>query len=200
MKTLTIKTFNFAELSQEAKEKALENFRNINVDDGSGWYDFIFEEIQEGLAKIGFENIDISFSGFWYQGDGASFTCKSVNLEKFINSTKERKEKYKALAPYIEDGTLTASIYRTSHLYSHENTCSVLVETQGMLHDDVVKNDDLIAELENELERVRYEASKEIYKTLKKEYNYLISDDAVIETIEANEYDFLPSGERRFYV
>jgi hypothetical protein len=33
-----------------------------------------------------------------------------------------------------------------------------------------------------------------LYRTLEKEYEYLSSDEAIIETIEANEYTFTESG------
>ncbi len=48
------------------------------------WWDYIYELWGKALTQIGFEDAEISFSGFGSQGDGASFTCPSVNLEKLI--------------------------------------------------------------------------------------------------------------------
>ena len=39
-----------------------------------GWADPILENIMEGMGQIGFSNLEILFSGFSSQGDGASFT------------------------------------------------------------------------------------------------------------------------------
>jgi len=38
------------------------------------WWDHTYDTWKSALAQIGFDNADISFSGFWSQGDGASFT------------------------------------------------------------------------------------------------------------------------------
>ena len=35
-----------------------------------------------------------------------------------------------------------------------------------------------------------------LYQKLMNQYEYLISDEAIIETIEANEYEFTEDGER----
>jgi hypothetical protein len=46
------------------------------------------------------------------------------------------------------------------------------------------------------IEDEREKLGDEIYKDLKKEYEYLISDEAVAETIISNEYDFTENGRR----
>ena len=42
------------------------------------WSEWIVEQIIEELEGMGFVGVEVNFSGFWSQGDGASFTCKSI--------------------------------------------------------------------------------------------------------------------------
>ncbi len=75
MKTITkkIDLFNYNELSKEAKEKALSNFRNDNE------YDMLTEFLEENLYdllknnKITSDNAKVMYSLSYCQGDGAMF-------------------------------------------------------------------------------------------------------------------------------
>lgn len=63
MRTKTIEIYEFNELSDSAKEKAVEYFRDTSE---------FFADIDyyvNVLAEKGFENAKISYSGFWSQGD-----------------------------------------------------------------------------------------------------------------------------------
>lgn len=54
MKTKTINLYEFDELSEDAKEKALQNLWDINVD--HEWWDYIYEDAERiGLKITGFD-------------------------------------------------------------------------------------------------------------------------------------------------
>jgi hypothetical protein len=55
----------------------------VRDDMGDHWHDSILEEIQGELVQY-FENPEISYSGFWSQGDGASFTSTGIYLIQFF--------------------------------------------------------------------------------------------------------------------
>lgn len=58
------------------------------------WHSCVLDFWEHALDQIGFENAKISFSGFWSQGDGASFTA-TVDLDKlvaFLSDTIEPKK------------------------------------------------------------------------------------------------------------
>ncbi len=98
METITLKLFEFDELSQAAKGKALNRFGNINVTED--WYQFSFENFVELTARFGL-NVrakDIHFRGFNSQGDGSAFAA-SVNLPALIDylATQEWKREYPEL-------------------------------------------------------------------------------------------------------
>jgi hypothetical protein len=190
MKTKTIELYEFEELPADVQEKVLDNERRINVEDVE-WYDFLFEEWKEKLEKKGFKSPDISFSGFSYQGDGASFTCKNVDIPAFVASL-DYKGKYTRLLSAIKDDTaeVNASVVRVDFHYSHENTVGTSVE--------VLSDDDKVVQLGQDLDatmtQVVRKLSQEIYKELESEYDGLLSDEAVKDTILANEYTFTING------
>jgi len=74
----------YDDLSDEAKERALSWWSESFSGDDS-WSESVIEDWKEHrLPEMGFgENAEIAFSGFWSQGDGASFTCTSFDLRKY---------------------------------------------------------------------------------------------------------------------
>ena len=193
MKTITKKynVYAYKELSKEAKEKALENLRDINVSEDN-WYEFIFEEQLEKLEKMGFEDANILFSGFWSQGDGASFKAQ-INPNKFVKHFKLNSHYAKLLKAYEITGIISQS-----GNYYHSNTMGIDLDFDP-LADNIDEPKQLFLgkmseEFENEvLEYARIEADR-IYRVLEKEYDYQTSEKAIIETFEANEYTFLKDG------
>lgn len=190
--TVKTKVYKFDELSDKAKEKALEQFRDINTDDN--WYESVYETWKEKLEAMGYSDAEIMFSGFWSQGDGASFTCDSIDLLKWLKCHR-RTGYYRILVkPIKEYSQLTASIERNNSHYVHERSISAVI------HDDIYESNDKIEkkyiELEKELDLDAETLSSEIYKSLEKEYNYLSSDECVTEMIIANEYEFTVEGKQ----
>lgn len=185
--------YTFEELSPEAKEKALEKFRNINVE--HDWYEFTIDDWRGKLSEAGWGNleaIEISFSGFWSQGDGASFTVKKMyddNVLKLIDTYK-LVEKYSLLkeAEYLE-----GSITRRG-MYSHESSTIIEINgdpKEGVDYDEFHKQ---LSGLEKDLKEIMVNLNHDIYKELEKEYENAISDEAVRDAILINEYEFLEDG------
>lgn len=187
MQVITTKTevYKFNELPKEVQEKALENQRDINTD--YDWFDCTVDDSKQHLTEIGFNEPEIYFSGFWSQGDGASFKAQ-VDLKKWLKVNK-LANKYRALYFHADEYSLNIT---KSGNYEHEYTMSIddgyigdyVSEKSKLQYDEVA---DMI------LENARDEARK-IYKMLEKEYNYLSSDEAIKDTIEANDYDFTIDG------
>lgn len=187
MKTKTIELYEYEELPEDIKEKVLQENRHINVED-SWWYEPVEDEWKERLEAEGFRGVKIAFSGFFSQGDGASFTAESVELPTFCKANKALT-RFKAL---FKLEYLSACVKRTSAHYVHENTVRGDVETEWLIETD--KCYTLRGELESTLtQRVR-ELSKQIYRDLESEYYYMTSDEAVIDTLESNEYTFRING------
>lgn len=165
----------YSELSQSRKEAVL----NDHLQDET-WHDQILETLKEELAEAGFENADIMYTGFWSQGDGASFTCNLVDVNAFFFhhwklmdfefSGVEHEEVEEILDTFgisrlflikelISKGLIGASIHRTTNHYCHENTIEVNVEFETYY--DNAKNSD-------EVNLDVYELTKEQYREVQK--------------------------------
>jgi len=213
-RTINLTVYKIEELSESAKKKALENHRYINVSDNY-WHDFIYENYTELLEEeYGFQDVEIKHSGFSSQGDGASFTCRNIDLEKafegYIKDNWEkaltlkqkrvyRSHKYTIVELLTNYGWM--KIRRNGYSrYVHANTCVVetyfdhdgynfkgqaMEELQSFVEEDLT---DYIADL-------RHKLCKDIYNDLEKEYEHQTSNEAVIETLNANNYEFYGDGQ-----
>ena len=85
MKTIQLNLYEFAELEERAKEKAIEADRYINVD--YRWWDFIYDDFISICETLGItvDKESIVFEGFYSQGDGSAFTAE-INLAKMLDA------------------------------------------------------------------------------------------------------------------
>jgi len=188
-KTIKIKIYSFNELSNEVKEKILEEYRDINVN-YSAWADVVIDEWKMKLKDLGYFNVEIYYSGFYCQGSGAYFTGK-VDVNEWIKKHKA-KTRFKKLLKEIEQGCFYE--IRINHGYRYK--MYVEYEAEGMSD----KAYGQLKEVVNWIEQEAYELSEKIYKDLEREYEYLISDEAVIDTIKENNFEFLEDGSRQIYI
>jgi hypothetical protein len=83
MSRIVTKTvYRFDELSDEAKEKAREWYREGNLD--HDWWDGVYDMWTKALNQIGFSDVRIYFSGFSSQGDGACFVAR-IDIEAVLS-------------------------------------------------------------------------------------------------------------------
>lgn len=205
MKTIQLDLFTFNELSDEAKTKAINSERNS--DNLEYHYSGEVEYYQDVLKNIGFTNVEISFSGFYSQGDGASFTAdydsRLINLDELKNHNTElyslmtRIDSVFGTSGLTSDNIITASVKRVSRHYSHHNTVAI---------DDIAINgeDEWITEdsriykafeaIENYLSSLKDDLCYIIYNSLEREYNYQTSDEYIAELLTINDYNFLADG------
>ena len=125
-----MRTYTISELSPEAKKTAIEGIRNDrgfterDVD-----LDWVIENETEDLEALGLDNVEIAFTGFWSQGDGASFTARVNDIPAFIKTIGVTDEILpKVLAAFEE--VYEMRIVRTDSRYFHENT--VIFEIEEM--------------------------------------------------------------------
>ena len=195
MKENIVLTYEYKELPEEIKEKIIENLRDINVD--YDWWKYTIEYQTQQLEEYGISKADIQFTGFFSQGDGLSFTG-SVDLVKLMEMTGLSKD-YPRFYQLTKDEEIDASAYltRINHRYAHSKTVRLEVEYYRYAYDDYADDEELVQQaeqIEAALNEWRLDKCREFYNQLEKDYDYLISDESVIETIEANEYEFTIDG------
>lgn len=174
MKTATIQLYNFDELSEKAKEKALSNHNSDNE-----MY-FLEEDLSEYLSQLLEENgikgdAKLYYSLDYCQGDGVMF---------------EGNFEYKGIS---------FKVIHNGHYY-HSNSKIIEADEIENDEDDDLKAD-LIEVMTEEAEREFEEVYKEICDKIEKagyeQIEHEQSEEAFKEMCEANEYTFEVNGEMR---
>lgn len=136
--------YNFDELTEEAKQKALGNLADINVD--YEWWDYIYEDAERiGLKITGFDLYHREIDGELLED--MQQVCKNIMRE-------------------------------------YGNATMVYVTAEKNLHRHGEDNEEQF--LKDLLEDFR--------EILQEAYDYNTSEEAIIETIHANEYEFTEDG------
>ena len=216
-KTVEITLYQFDELSDKAKEKARDYYVNNWMHDE--WYECTYEAMKEdGHHNYGFNVKDIRFSGFWSQGDGASW-CGSVNVPAWIKSKPSQYQEHpttQIVLALIEEGWVDEQVlvsFSSSH-YCHENTMDVggighyhlimedVVMESGMFKGaqvgDLIKIIDaphgVLYDMSRELEQDCKAFARTIYRELEADYDASTEDENIAANYAANDVWFDESG------
>lgn len=199
MKTKTIEVFSFAELSDEAKEKARAWYREGALD--YDWWGSVYDDAKTIGDLMGIEIDDIFFSGFASQGDGACFTGRyryAPNALAAVKNYAPQATDLHDLAQSLETAQILAALQglrlaativlgRGSNYYSHSGTMDVTVyDTNDETRD--------IGNLEENIQEAMRNFADWIYGRLEDEHDWLTSDEAVDDSLMTNEYEFDVDG------
>lgn len=201
-----MRTYEIHELSKASKKVAIEEIKRMDsfaeqdVD-----LDWVIENETEDLEALGLENVEISFSGFWSQGDGASFTARVNDIPNFIKTIGVTDEILpKVLAAFEE--VYEMEIVRTSSRYVHENTVrfdiseiddpEILLMTGFGLGDITVDLNDVLVEIDFEVKASKWVKgkSREIYDKLEKAYEEEFTDEAAVQWADSMGMEFDKGG------
>jgi len=167
MRTETITIFKFSELSDEAKQKAISEHRETGI-----CGDFCWDNIKEDAEQIGLKIFSLDNhrpNSGEFQQDGQY--CVKLIIE---NHGKDC-ETYKTAKKYLEQ---YEAIFKKA-------------ETSGKDGDEDYWFEDEISEIDAEFLAEILEDYRILYNM---DIEYHESDEAIIETIEANEYEFNEDG------
>lgn len=193
--TKTYQLYAFNELNEETQEKVIDKFRDINTSD-SFWYECIYEDAKTIANLFGLDIDKIYFSGFWSQGDGASFEGSYEYKKKSLQSVKD----YAPLDNDLHDIVERIVKLQKKHFYKLYAKTSVSGHYvhSGCMSVDVInenKTHGYPDNEEDELKQLLREFADWIYSRLSDEYDYQTKDETIKEFLEANDYEFLESGE-----
>lgn len=167
MRTSTKTIYTFDELSEDAKEKARDWFRAGYPD--YEWWESTYEDA---------ERIGLKLTSFDLGHNRHAMGCIETSAPECAESIKAKH------GPDCET-------YKTAVAYLTE---------LAKLGDAAPERDDLIEKWEDERERIDDEFERSILEDysiiLQKEYEYLLSDECIDETIQSNEYEFYEDGSR----
>lgn len=204
MEDYTIKIGTIEEWEEEAPEiaeKIINKYWDINT--YYEWYEAEISIIKSALEAVGFRDVDVEFSGFWNQGDGASFTGKwstryiqATDLDAELAGTDGVYTEIRALAELLQkigkNHEWEFSIRRSSSRYVHENTVSIADAT--FFHVGKQEYESLPEKTEDAILEQCREIMQAIYSNLSSAYEYLTSREVVKETLSVNDYKFDAEG------
>lgn len=191
--------YSFDELSEKAQQKAIETVSQWGLDLFECDESFILEDLVSQNPHI--ENMDISYSGFCSQGDGASFTGSITDSEWLIEFfAKNVNDELKTLLREIE-----VSFVRYSGLrYVHERTVTTELDDINIVWADHIEENDTLRlkmienyleDMRQAMEDYRIDLCQDIYSRLENAYEDCYSDENIAELIRANEYLFDENGD-----
>jgi hypothetical protein len=169
MKTIQLNIYSFAELSEEARGKALDNHRFIHVD--GTWWDSVYEDAQQsGLKITGFE----LENGYYCNAEFTDDACFCAG--EILDNHGESTETYQtALSFWTERNRMVADWPK---------------DKNGEL--------EFSGDWDTEMDRVEDDfltVTRWTYHSLLiQEYNALTGDTDITETLEVQGYHFTADG------
>ena len=191
--------YRFEELPEELQLEIVEKRRDYHVQD-EYWFESSIDYWKERLEQLGFEDADVRFSGFWSQGDGASFTawCDHQKILNTLFMCHEENigdlKRWRLWFEMVENGPyFRFGVRRTDSRYVHENSIEPYVEEdmsgfthkiyeafneKGQKYYTSIFDERLgLSDLQYMFEDFVRDLCHKIYSELKGEYEYLTSDD-----------------------
>lgn len=177
--TKITKVYRFKELSEEAQEKVMEKLYDINVD-----YDW-WENVYEDAATIGVKIKEFDLDrGAYCKGQFTESELDAANA--ILENHGKDCETYKDAYEFVWDLAATENDY-----YGQQREESAKEGTDFVLDYDDFDADYECPEL---LEDFRQAIFEDYRIMLQHGYDYLTSEEAVRETIDANGYEFTEDG------
>jgi hypothetical protein len=170
MRTITATVYKFAELSEQAKQKAIEKLWDINV--FHNWWEFTYEDAAQIGLKITSFDLDRN------RNAKGHFTISAAEVAQNISTNHgETCSTYKTAENFMEDWQPIFNDYMNEESENYESR--ELEDTLTDMETDFLNSllEDYSIILQNECE-------------------YLQSEAAIIETIEANGYEFTEDGKQ----
>ena len=216
-KVIEVEVFKYAELSDSAKQKARDWYiEGMNYE----WWDSVYEMAIEDGKEKGFYIDKINFSGFWSQGDGASWSG-FVDVRQWLEENCADSIGVSAWCQLIQEDSVTKNIQVTANNahYCHESTMSFVdVEDNCEFTDDeamqlpsifkgmsiatvfdLIVNDPTcpyknVDDITTAIAISAKDYAKDIYIRLREEYEYLCSEEMMLDHFDCNDYFFDSDG------
>lgn len=207
-KTIRTKVYNFDELNGTAKKRALEHFRNFEVN--HEWWELTYYDFKSIAATIGIDvdSQNTYFRGFNSQSDGVAISAE-IDLKKLVEGIAGKvweKEWGEPLTEGLGLSSCPVDKRVLSLVYSHaiDVQANLIPKTQisystalgyeANIYNSHANIERELDKLENWLQGVASDLSDYLFNRLRDEYDYLTSDECVGEAIKANEYHFTIDG------
>lgn len=206
--------YKYDELSENAKNNVHNWFMEhcMNHD----WYEYTIDDLKSQGTEKGFDVDEINFSGFYSQGDYASWNG-SIRIADFLDAHLTPKHedytRYLILRDLIDDGWVQHRVSVSNkrsrvHVtyvdgpddYTYRANADELL-THGMFKDTSVSHlgvqigiEDLLSRLHDWMQEEANDFVRRCFKTLQEDYEYQTSPEQIAEACEANGWEFNEGG------
>jgi hypothetical protein len=172
MRTIEVQLFEFSELSEEAKKKAIQAMADINVD--YQWWESTYADAETvGLKLTGFDLDRNRHATGEFITDAVSCACG------ITENHGEACETYKTARKYLDEIARIEAI-RDGMTEEEKEECYFSPDYEDAEQE---ANDDFLKSILEDYSII-----------LQHECEYLQSEEAIIETIKANQYEFTQDG------
>lgn len=187
MRTIITNLYTFDELTAKAQDAVIQKeIENIELGIENNAFDItaVLDDATTIGKLFGLEIDNILYSGFWSQGDGASFTGRYQFRAAGLEAVK-------AYAPL--DGELHQTVIHLRRSLGQSCKDAVhITQTGRYFHENTMEFDtDNTVIIDGLKEYARW-----IYKRLEREYEYQTSREYIIELIEGNGDEFYADGRK----
>lgn len=196
MEQITINVYKFEELSEEAKKVAIKHERNYRQTDGEPLM-FFRESCEDKAKEHGFEieNRGLTYSLFYSQGDGLSFSGNYLETEKLFNEVLgQGKEKTAKLL--TENCTLIIKQNRGHYCYASKSDVDLYLENYTSSINVVNTNniDIVVGKVLNIIEDKYMALCKELERMGYAEIEWYSSDETIIEELQNRDSEYTEDG------
>lgn len=193
MHTIETHVYTLAELPAAAKEKARDWYRAGGMD--YDWWEFTYETAKTAGACLGIEVEAIYFTDFYSQGAGASIR----GTYSYARAWRDRLAHEFGGETLAELCAIGQALQDAQRPAFYKIGARMACNNRGNWTDIDVLDDDAprgaIYDAQDIARALRAFVGW-MYEMLRSEHEYLTSDAAVDESIEANEYTFTVDGRR----
>ena len=184
------------------QKELVEKYREINVDHND-WHDYIWEDFVIEMIKKGINAKEMYYSGFWSQGDGASFIGE-IDMSVFLKA-HDLEHQYQGAVHFASIDELPARLVRSGR-FPHEGSITLDMYCDGWnnYEEDDIRHatydalyeilQDEWKELEKDVLKICQRYMQNLYRKLEEGYEALTSDETVWDTIVANDLHVLEAA------
>lgn len=167
------------------------------------WADWIKEDYESQMRVYGIKVDRFVWSISYSQGDGAAFDGH-VSLYAWMEANPQYIERYPALYLACKQDGSYVKIRTSRGMYLHANINESLwgTDPEGIFKnlekeawDELVSDQYDAASLEDEIKSTCERFMSDMYRTLRDEYENITSEDAFVESCDANGVTFELEGE-----
>jgi hypothetical protein len=216
MKTIELNIYSFNELSTEAKQTVIENYKSNGLNTDGIYHDAI-ETVKKAIDLFNIKTTNSWFEANLNNIDDNIMQLKGLRLRKwFLNNFGSELYKRKfytsigdnkiinhpCIKINIYDTNKGARVSSSNFYYSRIQKDNCCVLTGVCYDDDFLQPIYELIEFKNKnlknttFEDVINDCFYSLDKSVQNEVDYNYTDEAIIEHIEANEYSFLENGEQ----